>query len=389
MKHNKFNFTKSLLDAIALPERGKRLRLYDSKTRGLLLDITSTGQKSFWMRRTIAGRNEWKRLGAYPDLSIEIARGHAAVINGEVAAGKSLAQAGNDDEPTLEQAFEMYMTRHATKNTKTWKAMQREFELRLSKFKMWKLSHVTPDIVEHLHLTLGETRGHYAANRAIQLLRAIYNKAIKWRIYEGKNPCYSVTMYKERPRRRFLSKDEVRRLLLALQEETNIHLRDFVWFLMLTGVRKSNLLAMKWCEVSFEDRTWIIPETKNGDPQIIALSDYELDLLRNRLNDTEYVFPGTAGFLKDPKRSWHSLLKRAQIEDCTFHDLRRNLAAWMASKNINVSLIKGALNHKDLKTTLLVYAHTVKEAELEGRMIAHQAMFEAAGIDCSVRLTRV
>jgi UPF0716 family protein affecting phage T7 exclusion len=48
--------------------------------------------------------------------------------------------------------------------------------------------------------------------------------------------------------------------------------------------------------------------------------------------------------------------------------------------HVNVALIQSALNHKDLKTTLSVYARTAKEAERKGREVAHSAMFSAAGV---------
>ncbi len=382
MKNAKINFTKATIDALPIAAKGNRLRVYDVKSRGLLLDITPTGQKCFWLRRNVKGKSEWLRLGTYPDLTIERARAQATIVNGAIASGSDLKQAiyAKDNEPNLEEAFEAYLNKHAMKTNKTWDAMKKDFELKLACIKGRKLSSITPQDVEALHMELGTKRGTYSANRSIQLLRAIYNKAIVWRLFEGRNPCIGITLYKEKARTRFLSKEEVRRLLTALQTETNVDLRDFVWLSLLTGARKTNILTMKWREINFEDRTWIIPDTKNGQSQIIALSGYELELLHNRQNGDEYVFPGKAGFLKDPKKSWHALLRRAEINDCTLHDLRRNLAAWMASKNVNVSLIKGALNHKDLKTTMFVYAHTVKEAELEGRMVAHQAMFEAAGI---------
>lgn len=68
----------------------------------------------------------------------------------------------------------------------------------------------------------------------------------------------------------------------------------------------------------------------------------------------------------DPKKGWARLLIRAGINNCTLHDLRRNLGSWMASQNVNVALIQSALNHKDLKTTINVYARTAKDAERKG-----------------------
>ena len=67
--------------------------------------------------------------------------------------------------------------------------------------------------------------------------------------------------------------------------------------------------------------------------------------------------------------------------DVTIHDLRRNLGSWMASENVNMALVKGALNHKDMETTLNVYAKTAKQSEREAQLIGHAAAAGAAGLD--------
>jgi len=91
---------------------------------------------------------------------------------------------------------------------------------------------------------------------------------------------------------------------------------------------------------------------------------------------THYVFfgEGKTGHLVEPKRQWKNILAKAEIENLHLHDLRRSMASWMANSGANVSLIQSALNHKDLKTTLTVYAHTVKDAERDARQKAHALM---------------
>ena len=109
----------------------------------------------------------------------------------------------------------------------------------------------------------------------------------------------------------------------------------------------------------------------------------ELNVLESRKQraKNDYVF-GTdskAGYLKDPKRTWHRIRDGAGIPDCTIHDLRRSLASAMAASNVNVAIIKNALNHKDMKTTLKVYAHTQQDAVLEARQKVQSQWFKEAG----------
>src|SRR4029434_4932771 len=185
MKASKFNFTKAALDALHLPAKGHRLRCYDSKTRGLLIEITSQGSKAFWLRRKINGRSNWERIGPYPHLTIEQARKRADEINGVIAQGQSPfeAQKAWDEELTLGELFHEYLERHARKKRKTASMMEKEFKRTLNHWRNHKLSTITQTDVERLHGYLGRARGIYTANRTIQLLRAIYNKGRLWKLF--------------------------------------------------------------------------------------------------------------------------------------------------------------------------------------------------------------
>jgi integrase len=101
-----------------------------------------------------------------------------------------------------------------------------------------------------------------------------------------------------------------------------------------------------------------------------------MDILcrRQKQYGGEFVFPGdgVTGHYVEPKRAWKSLLRRAQVEGLHIHDLRRSLASFMANAGADVSMIKSALNHKDIKTTLTVYVRTARSAELAARERAHE-----------------
>jgi integrase len=79
---------------------------------------------------------------------------------------------------------------------------------------------------------------------------------------------------------------------------------------------------------------------------------------------------------------------RAEIKDLHIHDLRRSLASWMASTGANVSVIRSALHHKDVKTTLTVYARANRQAELAARQIAQRTMIELGKAESVVPLKR-
>jgi integrase len=346
-----------------------------------------TSPMEFLLLRSHRGQ---KFLGYYPEMKIEQARVKASELNTVFGNGRNPFDeaAAAKQEPTLRDLFDAYLDQHMKKR-KTADETTRCFERWFSILAKRKASAISHHDAEKLHGDIAASRGEYAANRAVQLGRAVYNFAKKTKLYLGENPLTGITLFDEEPRDRFLSDEEAIKVMSALATETNADLRDFVLLDLCTGVRKANVLEMEWTNVNFDLARWTIPDTKNGTKQLIPLSVLELAVLQHRKNQQEadrskspFVFPGTgaSGHLMDLKRSWTTFRKRIGIEDVTIHDLRRSLASAMASRNVNVALIKSALHHKDMKTTLNAYAHAGKTAELEARELAVNPWLEAAGI---------
>jgi len=127
---------------------------------------------------------------------------------------------------------------------------------------------------------------------------------------------------------------------------------------------------------------------KNFQSVTILLTPAELEVLErrfaNRKNDFVFLGIGHRGHSIEPKKTWHRLLERAQISDFHVHDLRRSPASYMGNTGANVAIIKNALNHKNIQTTLNVYARTAKTAEREARQKAHDRMLELAAAGCPV-----
>ncbi len=381
--NKEFKFTKTELNKIELPtDNSVRFRYYDTETRGLCIRAASTGTKSFYYYRNVKAKGGCYqvKLGNYPDMSIEQARGKANELNAELAKGQKPWEEAEKakNELTLRKLFDIYIERHAKKTKKTWEVMIKDFERVAKSIENKKLSEISHSQAERLHAMLGEERGHYSANRAVQLLKSVYNKGKAWKLFAGENPFTGVTLFDERPRERFLSDQEVGKLLKALDSsEIDSNLRDFIKLCLFTGARKSNICSMRWQDIDLTHNVWTIPETKNGTAQKISLGPNELKLLAARrdaideqsFNAKLFVFPGEGrtGHIVDFKKSWTTLRAKVGIADCTIHDLRRSLGAAMASANVNMAIIKSTLNHKDLKTTARVYALAHKNAELMAR----------------------
>ncbi len=441
---SKFNFTKGALDALPAAASGKRAYYYDSKTPGLGISVTDAGTKSFIHYRWIRGRGpERITLGRFPSMVVDQARVAAAKINGAIAHGKNPAddiRAARGDW-TLEHLFREYLENHAKVHRKTWAETEANFRRYLEPFAAKKISQIHAVEVQRWHIRVGKERGRYAANRAMELMRAVINWGLKnrridrSRLEGAENPAINIQSFDEIERARFLGPDELPRFFRALADEPNEAIRDYVVVSLLTGARKRNVLAMRWDQIDLQQATWHIPETKNGEALTIPLTPEAVAILkvRHEHKATDYVFPGkgTTGYLQEPKKGWRRILLRAElygliesvstargwtakqaeqvrvqaaedeaatlaqyraeatrlkidatrvaIKDLRIHDLRRTLGSWQAATGASLTVIGKSLGHKDTSSTM-VYARLNLDPVRAAMEKATSAMLTAAGV---------
>jgi integrase len=283
-------------------------------------------------------------------------------------------------EITLGKLFDEYIDKYAMEHTKTWKEMQECFERYLSEWKDQPITEISRGDVQMLISKLGKQKGHTTANRTLELLRAAINRGKLWSLVMGENPAIGVSKFRLKARQRFVTGEELPKLMKAICAEPKEEIRDYILFSLSTGARRTNVLSMRWDQLDLEAGIWTIPDTKNGTSQTIMLTPNELGVLKERHSHRrsfEWVFPGPTNrdHLKDPKKGWARILRRSGIKDLHLHDLRRTLGSYMAMTGASLSVIGNALNHKDLSTTRKVYAQSAWEAELAARQRAHEKMF--------------
>jgi site-specific recombinase XerD len=98
-----------------------------------------------------------------------------------------------------------------------------------------------------LHLRLGQ-RGHYAANRVMELVSSMFNRSPEWG-WRGENPAAGIGAFKEQKRQSFLDGDELPSFFASLAQEKNVTVRDSILASLLTGARQSNVASMSWSEI--------------------------------------------------------------------------------------------------------------------------------------------
>jgi integrase len=325
------NFTKAALNALPTPKSGKKT-YYDSNERGLCLYVTATGHKSFFVRKEVRDKQKRIIIGPFPEKSVDQARKEAQRIKLEIITEKDPQE--EKKKPAMEQtfgdAFVMFMERHAKVNTKTWEERERAVRILASHLFERPLSSITKFELQRLHESIGKDHGKYRENTILAWIRATYNKTIHWG-WEGTNPAIGIEKFREQKRDRFVSYDELPKLMDALENEPNVDMRDFFLLCLYIGARCGNVLSMEWGDIDFTINEWRIPDTKNGEPMRIPLIEQVLEILHNRNHiqtTSKWVFPSKtskSGYLEEPKTAWARILAWAGLKNLRIHDLRRTL----------------------------------------------------------------
>lgn len=193
-------------------------------------------------------------------------------------------------------------------------------------------------------------------NRYRNSLSAVMSAAVeKWGWLED-SPMRKVPKFKEaKPRDRFLSKDEIERLLEACKSVPSPLLYPIVVLALATGARKGEILGLEWGDVSAETGRLIFRETKNGDTRATKISGEPLTILKElqlkRSHETPLLFPSE----RRPQQpvaiehSWRMAMRKAEIEDFRFHDLRHTAASYLASNQATDLEIAHVLGHRTLQ----------------------------------------
>lgn len=382
---NKINFTKAEIDALPIPEHGKRIDYQDLKISGLNIRVTHTGTKTFSVLRRIKnGRLERVTLGRYPNMSIDQARRKAMEINLAISDGVNPAELKRiqQAERTFSDLFEEYIDRHSKLNKKTWMEDAQKYNNHLKQsIGKVKLSNIDRSTIANVHSTITKTGRKISANRVLALISSVFSWGISVGLCEN-NPVLGIRRNKETSRERFMQGDELPRFFQSLADEPNETIRDYILMSLLTGARKSNVCSMRWEDINFERAEWRIKETKNGTPQTVTLSPEAIEVLINRQsNESPFVFPGIGknGYLMQPKRGWARIMQRAGIENLKIHDLRRTLGSWQAKTGASLVIIGKSLNHKNQNTTA-IYARLDLDPVRDSVNKATSAMMTAAGL---------
>lgn len=267
---------------------------------------------------------------------------------------------------TVSEMCEIFVERYCKPRKTTWK----DDKSRLDRFLVPRLGdtlldEVTRQDIAGVHAEVGRNTP-YQANRLRENIHTMFEMAKEWgHIPESSaNPASRIKEFQEKSRERFLSADEVTRLVMSIREE-DVFIRAAILLLLLTGLRRNEVLRLKWENIDFERGLATIPKTKNGELALQPLSPPAIRVLHSIPRYTKNPFvivgmkPGKPRY--DLTKAWDRIKSRAQITDVRVHDLRHTCGTWLAQEGVDIMIIKNVLNHKDLKSTMVYVKHSVEQ----------------------------
>lgn len=225
------------------------------------------------------------------------------------------------------------------------------------------LSAITSLLVERYKDERVKRVAPATVNRELATLRHMYTKAVEWGYVRG-NPLKGVKRLKEPPGRvRYLREEEIGRLLRCCAG----HIHPIVLAALHTGMRKGELLGLRWERVDLVRRRITVVHSKNNEVRAVPLNQTLYRLLEElgRKGKSGHVFRGPDGkALGDIKKGFAGAVRRAGIEDFRFHDLRHTFASYLVMSGVDLRTVQQVLGHTEIKTTMR-YSHLSTRHVLE------------------------
>lgn len=255
--------------------------------------------------------------------------------------------------------------------------------------KWWKaqigdkyISDVTPAVISSIKNELangmtpqGKKRSPATVNRYLISISGVLSKAAVEQGYIETNPMSRVKKLDEPEGRiRFLSESERDALLDACRNSRSKQLYPITVLALSTGMRRGEILSIRWKDVDFDRKRIVLHDTKNGSSRQVPLAGTAAEVLKEMLATKkaakvqalkpvgdEFVFPGKTG--NDPvniRDAWETAVKKAKIENFHFHDCRHTAASYLAMNGATLLELSQILGHKTL-SMVKRYAHLTEQ----------------------------
>jgi len=277
------------------------------------------------------------------------------------------------NEPTLRELADRYRREYIDVYLKPRTASNYHYYLDayiLPKLGDRPFTQITRSMVQSLHASL---RAHpAAADYVLCVLGSLYTRIIRdWELIDMRNPVSNTKRFGSRRVERFLTPEERNTLETVLQQGVRMRVasRGYIepmsaWALQLlahTGLRKDEIISLKWPMIDWQHAVFNLPDTKTGQ-RSVPVSSKVMALLRELQQHTDNARTGyvirsrTGGRLTSLNKTWERIRVMAGIPDVRLHDLRHSFASEAIMGGVPLAIIGKILGHRQ-PTTTQRYAH--------------------------------
>lgn len=363
---NQFKFTQRSIDQLPscpLESASKATEYTDTEVVGLKVQVNKSGRKVFYWRYTYRGNKRAAKLGEFPATDVSNARKRALEMRGILDQGID-PQEGQDrlkSMPTFAEYVQREYLPMAYQTKRSAKDDESKFRIHLfPRFGNCKLGEITTRDIQAYIGDIANSHSKATANRHYSLLARLFKLAVIWEVIQ-RSPCAGVTKFREQKvRERFLAPEEIARLYAAMATEKNQVAAAALRFLLLTGLRRGEVLGAKWEQIDLERGMMYLPVTKAGRPRHAILNEQAKELLKGLASrlDSPWVFPGKYGNkgLDNPVKCFRRLLAAAGIDQMRIHDLRHSFASTAINAGATLYEVQALLGHSSPAMTMR-YSH--------------------------------
>lgn len=307
---------------------------------------TRKDRLGFWISWNDAqGKRHYRRTNAKSLTQARTARA-AELVRVEQARLLGFTPPGEDSFRDLTEKYLAYQKARLTP-----RAYERErgiVELHLRPNFNVKVAAIRRIDVQRYITTRSGKASAYSVQKELNCLKHILKLAVEWEVIPI-NPAQGIkTPRVPAGRVRYLQPTELRTLIDA----SPAWLRPVIALAVATGMRRGEILKLRWLDVDIANNRILLPQTKNGDGRIVYLNELALGVLRSldfdvNTKSTDRLFPKLSG--EQISVAFKRASKAAGIADFRLHDLRHTAASWLRMKGADIHTVAQLLGHKDLR----------------------------------------
>ncbi len=389
----KLHITEKAIREVAVPAGRQQVMLFDQEQTGFAVCVTKTGFRSYVIvYRDALGKQRQEKLANFDTITASAARAVAKARLDAIQATKSQYSRRRASCPTMDAFFFDTFLPLLRSQIRSHEAHASIYRNHLQKtFGSMRLDDITEQDVlafnsklinkpvafknlQHRKLADGTVK------RILILLRHILNEALRHQgITLKRNPTHALRLKTIRKvKGKFLTRDQLQRLMRAAEKSLNADLPDIIRVMGTTGLRRNNVLAMRWDWFDASRGTLSIPADKDKAKKgfILHISSDVQALLaaRQARSDSEWVFPNpkTGAPYQSCRAAWLTARARAGLADLRMHDMRHTFASMMLDSGADIVDVQHALAHTQLKTTA-IYLHLTESRKRFHANAASQA----------------